>query len=127
VDRAFRVSGWVVGAAVAGVAFVVVALAALIGSVFLILWIGQPSASAYARSHVQSLFIDNASRSTGTVKSCRAIGSAGEPGEKIWACHVAGKDCVRTFRFVVDHEYGTEPYDNRSTAGTNNPCLAASG
>ena len=93
----------------------------MVGLIFLVLWIQEPSAGAYAHSQVQSLFINDARKPTGKVESCRTIGDV-DPDQKIWACRVAGQGCVRTFEFVVDHEYGTQPYDNRSSAATDNPC-----
>lgn len=111
----------IVGAA-AVVVGAVLAVVAIIGVVFLILWLREPSASAYARTHVQALFVNDSLRRTGTVKTCNKVGPGDDPGEEIWACSVAGDGCVRTLKFAVDHEYGTAPYDNRSANATNDPC-----
>lgn len=97
-------------------------VAAVIGVVILVLWLREPSAAAYARTHVQALFVSDLLRPTGTVKSCTKLGPGDEPGQEIWACRVAGDGCERTFRFAVDHEYGTAPYDTRSANATANPC-----
>jgi hypothetical protein len=43
---------------VGGVVLGVLALLALLGIVLLILWLREPSASSYARTHVQALFVN---------------------------------------------------------------------
>jgi len=125
-NRAARVGGSAIGGVVAGALLSAVALAALLGVLLLILWLREPSASAYARTHVQQLFVSNTLRRTGTVKSCHVIGPGNSEGETIWACRVTGKDCTRTFNFAVDHEYGTTPYDDISASATDAPCLVKS-
>ena len=100
------------------------AIASVVGVVFLIIWLREPSADAYARTQVQALFVNDSLKRTGTVKTCRLIGPGNAPGEEIWACSVAGRKCVRTFKFAVDHEYGTVPYDQRAFDATNSPCRA---
>lgn len=98
------------------------AVVAVIGVVLLTLWLREPSANAYARTHVQALFVDHSMRRTGTVKTCKKVGPGDEPGQEIWSCRVAGNGCVGTFTFAVDHEYGTAPYDSRSADATTSPC-----
>lgn len=97
-------------------------VAALVGLVFLVLWLREPSASSYARTHVQALFADNSMKRTGTVNGCGRVGPGNAEGEVIWACSVAGASCVRTFRFAVSHQYGTAPYDARAARATDDPC-----
>lgn len=60
-------------------------VAAVIGVVLLVLWLREPSAAAYARTHVQALFVSDLLRPTGMVKSCTKVGPGDEPGQAIWA------------------------------------------
>ena len=108
--------GVVVGAVAA------LALIAVVGGVVLVIRLSQPSPRDYARSHVQSLFVSSADRRTATVSRCSRLQRADFEGNELWACAVSEARCTRTYRFVVNHEYGTEPYDNRSFAATNDPC-----
>jgi len=96
-------------------------VAAVVGVLAFAVWPRQPS-SSYARTHVQELFVDNALKRTGTVHACTSVGSGNAPGEVIWACSIAGRNCLRTFRFAVSHEYGTAPYDDGAARATDDPC-----
>jgi hypothetical protein len=97
-------------------------VAAVVGLVLLVLWLREPSAARYARTHVQALFVSDSLKPTGTVKRCQKVGPGAEAGDEIWTCTVAGKGCLRVFSFAIDREYGTVPYDNRSADGTTDPC-----
>lgn len=74
-------------------------------AVFLLYLAFRPqSETQYARSQVQALFVTSASQRTAVVESCREIGEIQDQTPlKIWACALAGTDCVRTYKFVVDH------------------------
>jgi hypothetical protein len=116
----------VVGGVVGGVVLGVLALAAVGGVVLLVLWIREPSASADARSHVQSLFVDGARR-TGHVTGCTDRGAVQpDSDEHIWACRVIGNRCARTYRFLVRPAEGAEPYDPRFDVATTDPCARPS-
>jgi hypothetical protein len=99
-----------------------VTIAAVVGILAFAVWPRQPSASSYARTHVQELFVDNALKRTGTVHACTSVGPGNAPGEMIWACSVAGRTCLRTFKFAVSHEYGTAPYNDQAARATDDPC-----
>jgi hypothetical protein len=111
---------------VAGIILGVLALAAVGGLVLLVLWIGEPSASASARSHVQRLFLVGGSKRTGTVTGCIDRGPARRSSLDVWACRVIGTSCVHTFAFVMIPGYGAAPYDRRSGDGLTDPCSARS-
>ncbi len=115
----------IVGGVVGGVILGALALAAVGGVVLLFLWLREPSASADARSHVQSLFTAGGSKRTGEVTGCGERGAfeQGSAG-RIWACRVVGGRCVRTFTFVVSPAFGAEPYDRRSDSALTDPCAA---
>ncbi len=114
----------VVGGVVGGIILGVLALAAAGGLVLLVLWIREPSASASARSHVQSLFVVGGSKRTGQVTGCIDRGPARQSSVDVWACRVNGNGCVRTFAFVMIPGYGAAPYDRRSGDGLTDPCSA---
>lgn len=118
----FRLAGIGAGAVLGSIVVAALAVGCLVGLVLLLLWVTADSPSDYARKQVQALFVDQSLKRTGTVESCRAIGNGDAPGERIWACKVRGDGCVRTYRFGVDHEYGTEPYDSIAFEATLNPC-----
>lgn len=83
----------------------------------------QPE-SAYAHNQVQALFVNAAGRPTAKVERCLQVGSGTGPGEEVWACRIRGLACGGTFKFVVDHEYGTFPYDALASEATVNVCRA---
>lgn len=120
--RPLRLAGITVGALAGSILAAAIVGACLIGGLFFVLWLKEEPPSEYARTHVQALFVDKSLKRTGTVESCHAVREGEVQGEEIWACKVQGQGCVRTFRFAVDHEYGTAPYDPASADATNDPC-----
>ncbi len=105
-----------------GILLGVLALAAVGGIVLLVLWIREPSASASARSQVQSLFTVGGSRQTGQVTGCTGHLPARPGSERVWTCRVLGDRCVRTFTFVIIRGYGAAPYDRKSDDALADPC-----
>ena len=105
-----------------GIILGVLALAAVGGLVLLVLWIRQPSASASARSGVQSLFMVGGSKRTAQVTGCIDRGPFKPGSVDVWACRVVGSRCVRTFTFVMIPGYGATPYDRRSGDAVAAPC-----
>jgi hypothetical protein len=87
----------------------VVSVAALIGVVFLALWLTQDSPSTHARKEVQSMF-DGGGDRTAIVKTCQQIGN--DEQARIYRCRVAAPGCIRAHRFAVyrDRGYGAAPY-----------------
>ncbi len=124
--RAARTFVSVVGGVVGGIILGVLALAAVGGLVLLVLWAREPSASASARSHVQSLFVVGGSRRTGQVTGCIDRGPSRPGSMHVWACRVVGNRCIRTFAFVMIPGYGAAPYDARSANALTDPCSTRS-
>lgn len=100
-----------------------VAIAAIVGAVLLIVSLTRESPAAFAKRHVQALFVSSAQERTATVHACQRVGTGTAPSTGVWACTVSGRGCTRVFRFAVDREYGTEPYDSPASAAVNTgPC-----
>jgi len=98
------------GVGLAGIAVVTpLAVAAVVGLVFLVLWLTQDSPATHARKAVQSLFDAGATR-TANVKSCTLVGSDEEA--RIYRCRIVTPGCVRTHRFAIYRQamYGVAPY-----------------
>jgi hypothetical protein len=116
-ERLLKKAGVGLAGVVGGVAL---AIAALIGIVFLVVWATQDSPTTHARKEAQSFF-DVAGTRTAAVKNCTKIGSDQEA--LIYRCQVVAPGCVRTHRFAVyrDRMYGADLY---SVSGyvSEHPC-----
>jgi hypothetical protein len=110
--------GGMVAITIAGMAL----LAAVVGLTLLVIWLREPSPSENARRQVQALFVNRALERTATVRSCRESARTDLKGERIWICRVEGNGCGRSLAFVVDPQYGTEPYNNDAADATDRLC-----